>query len=479
MPRRVLVIGLDGVSFKTIIQGFESNQLPVMSSLVKDGYMTQMQSHYIPQTPESIGCFVTGKNPGETGLFGWYRYPNGTPRLVTSEDWTAPFWDYLGRRTVIIGLPLTYPAKPINGALVGSAHFSPSLRHFTYPENLAEIAKEYGYVPPENGFQAASDVLRATGRSLLAEERLASHLLSSAPWELAIVYFQQTDIISHAVGMVSSAVSEQYFRTLIVELVLRQIDEWLGGLLRLLESNVDAILFSDHGFGPYEYAVNLSALLEEIGLSVPRKDEERFSLFGEDQPDVSRTGLFVSDHLNRAGLRIVGCMKDDANFEQRAKCKLEEALSTLKDSNGSSLVAGIRTCEQLYHGQKLDEAPDFFVEFDRSAMESKDFDTSCIKKRSFGHEVEGFMLGHVCDSNRPSGIFAEVSYRTYDLAATVLALFGMSIPDDFDGRPFDAVSKTRGLLERAVHTEERSERRGLTKEEEKRIIERLKQLGYV
>jgi predicted AlkP superfamily phosphohydrolase/phosphomutase len=204
MARRVLVIGLDGVSLKTLTLGIESGKLPVMASLAQDGYMTQMQSHYLPHTPESIGCFINGKNPGKSGLFGWYRYVNGSPRLISSEDWTFPSWDYLNVPVLVLGLPLTYPAKPIHGTLVGSAHFSPLLKQFTFPENLAEVRKEYGYLPAENGFQATSHILRGTGPNLFAEERLATYLLSSSPWEPGIIYFQQTDIISHMIGMVSS-----------------------------------------------------------------------------------------------------------------------------------------------------------------------------------------------------------------------------------------------------------------------------------
>jgi len=475
---------LDGVSFKTITHGIETGILPVMSRLARDGHTTKMQSHYLPHTPESIGCFITGKNPGKTGLFGWYTYQNATRRLVSSEDLGFPFWDYLALPLVIIGLPLTYPAKPLNGALVASAHFSPSLTHFAFPENLAETAKEYGYVPPEIAISTTSDILRVTGRNLLAQEKLANYLIASTSWKLAIVYFQQTDIISHALGMVSSAASEESFQTFLIEVVLRQIDEWLGQVLQLLENDVDVILFSDHGQGLYDYSVNLSALLEQLGLATREGTSglTSQSVFGTSRSTESKMPLFVSHNGDiRVGLLISEHMRNDLSFKTFAKAKLEEALYALKDPSGKPLVRHFKTSEQIYHGQRVHEGPDFLVEFDDKARESADFDTPCMKKRGFGHKVEGFMVASLHDTDTPTGIYPDVSYRTYDLAATVLALFGITTPDDFDGRPLAGVTKTHGRYVTPLRDrlKEVTEKRGLTREEEERILQRLRQLGYV
>jgi len=140
-----------------------------------------------------------------------------TPRLVSSSDWASAFWDHLNVPVLVLGLPLTYPAKPVNETMIGSAHFSPSLKDFTYPENLTHVAQEYGYVPDENVFpdptwwEAGNS--RAVGLGLLAQEELTRHLLYSEAWDLGISYFQQTDMISHFYGMVSSAASEASFQT--------------------------------------------------------------------------------------------------------------------------------------------------------------------------------------------------------------------------------------------------------------------------
>lgn len=503
MHRRVLIVGLDGVSFKTIIQGIENNELPVIARLKKEGYMSRMQSHYLPTTSESIGCFITGKNPGKTGLFGWYRYENGEPKQITSADWSNAFWEYLNRYVVVIGLPLTYPAKPIKGILVGSAHFSVSLERFTFPQNVLEIAKKDGYVPLGDIYET-SDILRATAQNLLAQERLASQLLASTPWELAIVYFQQTDIVSHALDMVSSAVSDGYSRSVMLG-VLHQIDGWIGQLLSSLGNTVDLILFSDHGGTFVEYLVNSNKLLEEAGLfdrscrsrvyeamwfrdksrihdtqKIPR---EGFTPASSDAPDGLRTLLYVSERAaNRVGLRVLHGNMKDIRFRKSVKLQLEKIFSTLVDSHGRRLIRNVRTSNEVYFGQRLEEGPHYLVEFEEAARDSGDFDSALVKKRSFGHEIDGFMLCHLRNSEMYSESSFDVSYRMYDIAATILALFGTVIPDDFDGRPFATVSKThrRGAPQPSDRwKEEQTEKRGLTAEEEESILRRLKQLGYV
>jgi predicted AlkP superfamily phosphohydrolase/phosphomutase len=118
---KVLVIGIDGCSPRLVEQW--RIELPNFGRLIEQGVSGDLTSTLPPWTCPAWLSFATGKNPGKLGVYGWdYIEP---PKPTALFDWSVfkknPIWEHLGKvrkRAVVIGLPLTYPPKPIEGYVV-------------------------------------------------------------------------------------------------------------------------------------------------------------------------------------------------------------------------------------------------------------------------------------------------------------------------------------------------------------------------
>src|SRR5262249_39757576 len=77
MARKVLVIGLDGATFRLLGPMMEAGELPELSRLVASGCHGELRSTFPPVTPTAWASFMTGKNPGKHGIMGFRGAPRG------------------------------------------------------------------------------------------------------------------------------------------------------------------------------------------------------------------------------------------------------------------------------------------------------------------------------------------------------------------------------------------------------------------
>ncbi len=149
---KIIVFGLDGVTSEIL---FKDERLTNFRRLMEMGCYGQMES-VIPATPVPAWmCVSTSQDPGSLGVYGSlnridYSYKNF--RIATSELIEGiAVWDQVaraGKRSIIVGVPPSYPPLKVNGIFVGY-HPKPETNNaiFTYPESLKEeitkILREY------------------------------------------------------------------------------------------------------------------------------------------------------------------------------------------------------------------------------------------------------------------------------------------------------------------------------------------------
>ena len=73
---KVLVIGLDGVPLNLIRCWAQEGKLPVLKNIMDKGVVGPLRSTIPPTSGPAWSSFVTGKNPGKTGIYdflnmGW------------------------------------------------------------------------------------------------------------------------------------------------------------------------------------------------------------------------------------------------------------------------------------------------------------------------------------------------------------------------------------------------------------------------
>jgi len=121
--QKVVVIGLDCAA----------------PELVFDQWRDDLPAITIP----AWSCMLSGKEPGELGIYGFRNRADHSydGMFIATGDHVHEkrVWDYLsgaGKRSAVIGVPQTYPVRPLKGWLI-SGFLTPNREsHFAYPDRL-------------------------------------------------------------------------------------------------------------------------------------------------------------------------------------------------------------------------------------------------------------------------------------------------------------------------------------------------------
>src|SRR5262249_47605602 len=121
--------------------------------LAADGMHGDLASITPPITVPAWACAMTGKTPGQLGIYGFRNRKDNTYdglSIATSGAIKEPaVWDLLGEkglRSMLIGVPPSFPPpKEFPGWRVGCFLTPPSAEHFAFPQELeVEILEELG-----------------------------------------------------------------------------------------------------------------------------------------------------------------------------------------------------------------------------------------------------------------------------------------------------------------------------------------------
>ena len=136
--KKVIVIGLDGLSPAIVDRLLAAGQLPNLARLREQGGYSRVATTRPAQTPVAWSTFATGVNPGGHGIFDFlrrnpknylpdlalnlYEQKNAflPPRAVNLRGGT-PIWELLkaaGRGATVLRCPCTYPPDPIRGRML-------------------------------------------------------------------------------------------------------------------------------------------------------------------------------------------------------------------------------------------------------------------------------------------------------------------------------------------------------------------------
>ena len=84
-PPRLLLIGWDGASYRMIDRLVSEGKLPTVARLMDRGVHARLESTIIPISSAAWTSAVTGKGPGETGVYGFFEPLEGA-NLVELGD---------------------------------------------------------------------------------------------------------------------------------------------------------------------------------------------------------------------------------------------------------------------------------------------------------------------------------------------------------------------------------------------------------
>jgi predicted AlkP superfamily phosphohydrolase/phosphomutase len=265
---RVAVIGLDCATPQLLFRDL-LDEIPNIRKLMDSGMHGDLASITPPITVPAWACAMTGKTPGQLGIYGFRNRKDHTydgMAIATSEAVTEPaVWDELGSRgmrSVLIGVPPSYPPpKTFPGWRVGCFLTPPSASSFAFPQSLEiEIAEELGgegnYIFDIPNFRqqgmdvALEQVFAMTERRFKVARRLAT----TKPWDFFMVCEIALDRLHHVFWQHYDARHPLHepgnrFETAFQD-YYRFLDREVGSLLDVLPEDAVTILMSDHGATP-------------------------------------------------------------------------------------------------------------------------------------------------------------------------------------------------------------------------------------
>ena len=269
--RRVLIIGLDGATFDLLRPWMEEGRLPNLAAITRNGASGELQSTIPHNSPPAWTSFMTGKNPGKHGVYGFtvvkpresYSIKISSGAIRRAET----VWQILsaeGKRSIVFNVPMTYPPDPINGLVVTGIDTPGLDSEFAYPP---ELRREILNMFPEYILDVRSWAVTTAGERrakllqdimLMVEQKgkLALHWMERQPWDLFTIVFTATDRVQHFFWRYldgshplydpqeASLYQDAIFR------VYQKIDETIDSMLALCDARTTVIVMSDHGFGP-------------------------------------------------------------------------------------------------------------------------------------------------------------------------------------------------------------------------------------
>jgi len=172
-----------------------------------------------------------------------------------------------------------------------------------------------------------------------------------------------------------------------------------------------------------------------------------------DQIDFEKSRAYVCGHtipfggiyLNVNGRDPQGCINNGGEYEV-LKRKIIRELKDLRNDVGQDVEVSIFDPKEIYKGEKVELAPDILFTIDnwRCIINEENFNDVLFKNEPYSnrhtgsHRMNGIFIAYGLDIRKG---FRIDNAKIYDIAPTVLHMFGVPIPRDIDGRVLKEIFK--------------------------------------
>jgi predicted AlkP superfamily phosphohydrolase/phosphomutase len=466
---KVVVIGIDGATWDPLLPYIERGLFPGYGKFWNEGLHGPLISTIPYITQPGWKAYSTGMNPGKMGVYFWSKidWINLKIKNINSMGFHGKdYWDILsenGKRVAVIDMPSTFPPKKVNGVLLSGIPHGEGT--WVYPEEFEKEIPQ-NYVKEQVHLFTKNEDPEVTMDGLEGEIK-SRYEMAEKLWDSDLVHVSITmnDHISHFMWD-NENIMRRNFKT---------NDEEIA---KILSRNKDGftILMSDHGNGPIEDEFYANEYLAREGLFVKKEarppvvSREAIVNFGK------KTGLYkvarslpsgVQQKIIRRVKMLDSSMEFDMDslidwreskvialdeglfyinpmFEDEKESILEDLkkrLKSLRSKTGKQVFRNVMNGTEVYWGPYLSDAPDVValtneIYHQRFQLSGYLWATDIPEKKMAyrtrqvaHHRIKGIfgMLG--------PGITPKlVSPSIYDLAPTILKLFGYDAPEEMDGK---------------------------------------------
>jgi hypothetical protein len=305
-PRRVFLVGIDGLSAELVREGAQSGRLPAFARLLRRGAHAPLRTLVPTEGPPIWTTVATGRLPRDHGVKSFTRYrlrgsttlydllPKGAlvswlerAALVARAPVTAgarrrrAVWEALNAFGIPVGVVRffgTHPAEPVQGFMLSNYFHllrgdEARAREALHPEALLQeirgrsvsadeldqplLTRLLGSPPPEDSLPWRRELLERAVAPDLTYERAGRVLRAAYDPSFFATYFYGLDVVGH--GFLRYAQPEEFGDVPeadarrfggVLERYVSLLGEWTGGLAEELRGDDVLLLVSGYGMRP-------------------------------------------------------------------------------------------------------------------------------------------------------------------------------------------------------------------------------------
>lgn len=501
MPKtKIVIIGLDGVSWDILIPLIQKGALPAFAELMRRGAYGTLISPPPCRSATGIATFYTGKNSCKWGLFD---FPSFEPDVISYEKVrkkSQSFWDILGEKgykSAIMNLPGTFPPSPVEGVMISGFSISED-QEYTYPKDFKEKVRGFhsereiflkliqGTIRIGRTKEKSKELIDFYIKNVKKRYGLIKNIIKSDEFDFSMFWIDESDAVCH----------EAWGNEELLLYFFKEIDNILKDIA---ENNLDSniIIMSDHGFGPSptheffpktwlknEGYLKMNGnrfqqwLIQKMNTIVIERPypyrywhlERIYSLYNKIKKWSKRTAAgpkkqnWRAARGGRAESRAIGidwaktvATNQDfwgiriirENLERDydgLRGEIIKKMRDLKDEGGEKIIKNVWKREEMFSGPDIQRFPDI-VYLPVSKFEPTGFLPFCIAKKKT--RTPSFPGDHLT-ANRAIFIAAGPNINQAgeiediemaDIAPTVLGQFNVAAPEDMDGRVLKEIIK--------------------------------------
>jgi predicted AlkP superfamily phosphohydrolase/phosphomutase len=531
--KRVLVIGLDGATWRILQPLMQRGYLPNLSQLYQDGASGILKSTNPPLTPVAWTSCFTGVNPGKHGVFGFYqcRRPEQGFMLNNADMVKSPqLWDYLngtGKKVAIYNVPMTFPVHEVDGVLVAGFDTPSNQSEYTYPSSLKVLLEDKGYKIDLFIKRRGRDYISDAGREKLARD-LADLVVKRSKIcmditrnvgvpDLTVIVYETPDRIQHymwdAIDNIIGGKSQLNELDLQVLNCYKALDIAIGQWLELVNPT-QVVVVSDHGFQKLDNEFLINRWLIDHSYMVA-KEKGKTRIKGHVRRILKSIFVYLADRVEVLGqvrkkrfllnrgmtaqvdwgrtVAYAGEASENSIYILPEKVKvltdsIKKALLEEVDGNGKPILEAVKVKDVAYEGTETDNAPDLILNFApgfESSTVLSDRQRGYFKKvdhkGSGCHAPDGIVLLwgegiHSCDS---------LDSQIADIAPTILYLLDEPISEFMDGHVIErALTKEWSAAHPCRYTKDMDRFSGrqptnYSDADSEEVTKRLADLGYL
>jgi predicted AlkP superfamily phosphohydrolase/phosphomutase len=453
---RIFVLGLDCMTPQLVFERWVED-LPNFKRLMTEGVWGKMQSVIPAITVPAWMCMMTSKDPGRLGVYGFRNRKNYTydemmyaNALVFKEP---TVWDYLSRankRSIVVGVPGTYPTKPINGELISCFMTPDTSVDFTYPKTLKQELIDHGinYILDTDEFRTNDKDRLLKELYQMTEERMKTvhYLLDTREWDFFMVVEMGPDRVHHGFWSYMEPDHPKYVKGNPYEHAIfdyyKTIDREMGKILKRLDDRTLFVVVSDHGAKTMDGGICLNDWLIKEGYLTLKDMPKTPTNFKTGMVDWSKTkawgsgGYYGRLFLNMKGREPEGMIP--VQDYEKVRSELIERIEAIPNHLGKPIGTKVFRPEDIYPVVN-GIAPDLLIYFGDLDWRSVgtvgnpqiwtfENDTGPDDANHAQYGIFGAMGAGILHGKQLTDI------SIMDIAPTILNTLGRRIPEDMQGK---------------------------------------------